>query len=443
MTFAITAGLLLLPFFNNLCGKNILESEFLSLSNLTLFGGVSILIGLISGLYPGAVISRIQPAKIFQGFIRTGGKKNLTRLLILIQLSVSIFLVISTLVLSKQLKFIHTKDLGYQRKGILVINTFETRKYEINERIFNFFEAETEGLSYIKSLSGCVFPLSEEIGDAKLPYKGKRLPVNFASVHYNFFETMDIKFIDGRDFPRLYPQDIEPVIVTESLINAYDIENPIGTRLNPGTEIIGVVEDIHFWNLKEKIKPTIIRLDRRVGPRKLLVRIDPEDSEQAIASLKEIWKKVQPNKPFDYTFEDSIFRSKYAEEKRWNEIIFYSSLLAILISCMGLIGITLLTIGRKIKEIGIRKVLGASIWRIYSFLIREYMVLVGISNLIAWPAGYYFMNQWLKSYAYRTDIDIGIFFLAGFLTLFLSLGTIGFQVFKAASVNPSELLRDE
>jgi putative ABC transport system permease protein len=175
----------------------------------------------------------------------------------------------------------------------------------------------------------------------------------------------------------------------------------------------------------------------------VLVRIDTSDIGLALGSLEKIWKKAQPHKPFDYRFECDIFQEKYAEEKRWKGIVFFASFFAVMISCLGVIGITTLAISRRIKEVGIRRVLGAPILKICSLLSWEYLVLVGISNLIAWPLGYYFMRKWIEAYAYRTDIEIGVFLLAGFISLAVSLLTIGFLVFKAASADPVQSLRYE
>jgi putative ABC transport system permease protein len=443
MLAALTAGLLLLPLFNRLANKNILESDILNVSNLALFGAATVLVGILAGLYPGVILSRIQPVRIIRGVFKFGGKTLLTRLLVIAQFSVAIFLIISTLTLSKQVRYILDKDMGYDREGVVVINTFERRDFEVNEHIFNIFEAEAESLPYIKSVSGCVFPLSSEMGEGKLTFNDKRLDFSFTSVHYNFFATMGIKFVAGTDFPRQLSDESEPIIVTESFVKAFEIENPIGTMIDMNTQIVGVVKDFHFWNLKEKIRPTIITLDRRSGPRNLLVRIDTSDINSAVAGLGSIWKKVQPNKPFDFAFEDDIFQKKYSEERRWSKITFFSSFFAILISCMGLIGITTLATGRRIKEIGIRKVLGASVTKICSLLAREYLLLVAVSNFIAWPLGYFFMSKWLNGYAYRTEIDAGIFILAGLLTLIVSTATIGTLSFKAASTNPVDSLRFE
>jgi ABC-type antimicrobial peptide transport system permease subunit len=372
-----------------------------------------------------------------------GGKTFVTRLLVMVQFSVTVFLIMATVVLSRQLKYILSKDLGYDREGVVVINTFERLDYKINHQIFTIFSTEAESLPHIKEISGCVFPLSSEIGSGKITYNDKRLDFNFTSVHYNFFDTMGIKFIAGEDFTLQHPPDPEPIIVTESFVKAFEIENPVGTVLDVGSKIVGVVEDIHFWNLKQEIKPTIILLDRRTGPRNLLVRVDTSDMSRAIGSLEKIWKKAQPDKPFDYSFEDDIFQSKYEEEKRWNGIVFFSSFFAILISCMGLIGITALAISRRIKEIGIRRILGAPVLRICRLLTTEYLILVAASNLIAWPMGYYVMSRWLNGYAYRTHFDAGVFALTGALTVIIAMGTIGFFVIKAATADPVESLRYE
>jgi putative ABC transport system permease protein len=226
-------------------------------------------------------------------------------------------------------------------------------------------------------------------------------------------------------------------------VKAYEIENPVGTVLFGEIRIVGVVEDIHFWNLKQEILPTIMMFDQETGPRNLLVRVDASDMGRAIASLEKIWAKVQPDKPFVYTFEDTLFREKYAEEKRWNGIVLSASLFALLISCLGLVGITTLTIGRRIKEVGIRRILGAPVLNICGLLTTEFLILVAASNLIAWPLGYFLMRKWLEGYAYRSPISLASFLLAGFLVLIVSVATIGILVYRSASADPVESLRYE
>jgi len=446
MFLGIAAGTLLLPLFNRLAMKNIQEADVFVLPNLVICGIIVIFLSIVAGLYPGVALSRILPLQIFRGNLKLGGKNLLTRFLVIAQFSASIFLIISTLIVAKQVRYIFAKDLGYDREEVVVIKTFQRRNYDINAQIFDIYEAEAENLPYIKSVSGCVFPLSSEIGGGKLTFNDRRLDFNFTSVHYNFCETMGIRLIEGEDYPRNHSPDIDPILVNEAFVKAYEIENPIGTKISydpPATQIIGVTEDFHFWNLKQKIEPTLIFLDKRTGPRNLLVRIDTSDVSRAISSLEKIWKKAQPNKPFDYRFEDEIFQLKYAEEKRWSGIVFFAAFFAVLISCMGLIGITTLAISRRVKEVGIRRVMGAPILKICGLLSWEYLVLVSISNLIAWPLGYYFMRKWIEAYAYRTDIGIGVFLLAGLLSLAISLITISFLVFKAAAADPVKSLRYE
>lgn len=443
MCLALAAGTVMLPLFNRLSGKNFLETHVLNVSNLGLLAVVAVLLGILAGLYPGAVLSRIQPVAVFRGGLKLGGKNLLIRVLIVAQFTASIILVISTLTLSRQVKYIFSKDLGYDRGGVVVIRTLERRNFDLNEQIFNVFESEAVNLPHIKNVSGCVFPLSSEIGSLKLTYNDRRLDCNFTGVHYNFFDTMGIRFLAGGDFPRPFPADANPVIVTESFIQAYGIEDPVGTMIDKSMPIVGVVEDIHFWNLKRKILPTVILFDQGAGPRNLLVRVDASDLSRAVGSLEGIWKKAQPDKPFVYTFEDTLFQEKYTEEKRWSGIVFFSSFFALLISCMGLVGITTLAIGRRIKEVGIRRVLGAPVLRICSLLTSEFLILVAASNVIACPLGYYFMRRWLEGYAYRVTIGMGVFLLAGFLTLIISVATIGILVYRAASADPVKSLRYE
>ena len=446
MLIGSAVGVSLLPLFNRLALKNLQPADVFTPANLVLYVAAVFVLSLSAGLYPGLALSRVLPVQIFRGHLRIAGRSLLTRFLVVAQFSASIVLILFTLVVVKQVRYIFSKDMGYDREGVVVINTLERRSYDINSQIFNVFEAEARNLPHIKAVSGCVFPLSSEIGSGMLTFHDKRMEFNFTSVHYNFCETMGIRILAGGDFPRRHSSDIEPIIVNETFVKAYDIDNPIGTNItddSPASQIIGVVEDFHFWNLKQEIKPTIMFLSTRSGPRNLLVRIDMSDVSRAIGSLEKIWKKAQSNKPFVYSFEDEIFQKKYVEEKRWRGIVFFAAFFSVLISCMGLTGITTLAISRRVKEVGIRRVLGAPILRICGLLTWEYLALVGISNVIAWPLGYYVIRRWLEAYAYRVGIGPGAFLTAGLLSLMISLVTIGFLVFKAASADPIQSLRYE
>ncbi len=431
-----------LPLFNRLAAKSLSASEVLTLPNLLLFVGATVFVGVLAGLYPGLVLSNTEAARIIKGHMKLGGKNHLTRVLIVAQFSAAVFLTISTLTMAKQIKYINTKDLGFQKEGVVIVETLE-RAGEA-ERIFNLFKQKAGNLASVQQISSCAFPLGGPQGEGTLQFNEKKLKFQFSSVSHDYFSTMGIKFVAGGDFPQTIPSDINPVVVNELFVNSFEIDDPIGTNLAPSerpTQIIGVVEDYHYSNLHHEKEPVMHFFSP--APFNILLRISSENIARTIEDLKRIWKEIQIEKPFIYSFQDQLLENQYKDEKRWNAIVLSSAVFVVLITCMGLIGITTIITSRRIKEIGIRRVLGASVLKISRSLCGDFVILAAIANIVTWPLGYYFMSLWLENFAYRTHMDIGIFLLAGLLSLVFSLGTIGFLVYKAASSNPADCLRYE
>ena len=442
MTLGIILAVSLLPMFNRLAAKNLSVSGLLTLPHLLLFAGAALVVGILAGFYPGFVLSNIEAAKIIKGHMKLGGKNHLTRILIVVQFSASIFLIISTLTMAKQIKYINAKDLGYQKEGVVIVETLE-RDGEA-ERIYNLFKQKTESFAPVLKISGCAFPLGGPQGEGTLQYNDKRLKFRFSHVSHDYFATMGIKFVAGGDFPQTIPSDSNPIVVNELFVKSFEIDNPIGTKLSSSErpeQIVGVVEDYHYSNLHHEKEPVVHLYSPR--PFNILLRVSPENIAQTIENLRRVWNEIQTDKPFMYSFQDQLLENQYEEEKRWNAIVLSSAIFVVLITCMGLVGITTIITNRKIKEIGIRRVLGASAMKISRSLCADFVILTSISNFITWPLGFYFMNLWLKNYAYRTNMDIWIFSLAGILSVMFSLGTIGFLVYKAASSNPVDCLRYE
>ena len=442
MLLGMVFAALFLPLFNHLASKQIVMTDALSASNLLFFFALAGIIGILAGFYPGLILSKIEAIKIIKGHMKISGRSVLTRALILAQFSASIFLIIATLTMAKQITYINNKDLGFNKEGLMIIETLE--REDDAERVFNLFKQKAENLTSVRQISGCAFPIGGPQGEGTLQYNDIKLKFRFSQVNYDYFSTMGMKFLYGGDFPKPVPKDINPVVVNEMFVKSFEIDDPIGKKLDSSTrpaQIIGVVEDYHYRDLHHEKEPVIHFFGS--SPFNMLLRISSKNINQTIVNLKEIWQDIQIDKPFIYSFQDQILAERYEEEKRWNAIVLSSAVFVILITCMGLVGITTLITNRRIKEIGIRRVLGASIAKITNSMCRDYVILIAISNLISWPLGFYFMNLWLKDYAYRTHMDIGIFLLAGLLSVVISLGTIGFLIFKAASSNPVDCLRYE
>ena len=266
------------------------------------------------------------------------------------------------------------------------------------------------------------------------------------SIDYDLFKTLDIKLVAGREYSREFPTDqTEAVIVNEALVEKFGIEDPTGKTIKYGGSkdrtIIGVVQNFHFRSLHHKVEPAVLPLSTSTG--RLLVRIRPENVPGTIAFIKEQWEKVAPNQAFNFSFIDEALDKQYKKEERWNQIIQYATGFAIFIAALGAFGLAALATTRRTKEIGIRKVLGASQTQILSLLSREFVHYIALSSLIAFPIAYYAANQWLQTFAYRTELGIGVFLLGSVAMFLVVFTTVTAQTLKAARANPADALRDE
>lgn len=442
MVLGVVLAVYFLPLFNRLAAKSLSVEGMMTLPHVLSVIGVAVVIGISAGLYPGIILSNMNPEKISKGHMKLGGKNHLTRILIGIQFSASVFLIISTLTMAKQIKYIDDKDMGYQKEGVVIVETLE-REGEA-EKIFNLFRQKAKTLASIRRVTGCAFPIGGPQGEGTLQYNDIKLKFQFSDVSHDYFATMGIKFIAGGDFPQKLPTNTRPVVVNERFVKSFEIDDPIGTKLSSAArpaQIVGVVEDYHYSDLHHEKGPVIHFYSP--APLNILLRVSPENIARTLEELKSIWREIQVDKPFLYSFQDQLLENQYREEKRWNVIVLSSAVFVLLITCMGLVGITTIVTNRRIKEIGIRRVLGASIGKISRSLCRDFIFTAAVSNGIIWPLGYYFMKLWLENFAYRTHMDIGIFLTAGLSSFVFSLGTIGFIAHKSASSNLVDCLRYE
>jgi len=264
-------------------------------------------------------------------------------------------------------------------------------------------------------------------------------------------ETLGLKIIQGRDFSREYASDRDAVIVNQKFIEKLGLKSPVGKTIGEASRgfpdnlmIIGVVEDFNFLSLHNEIDPAIFHIQPgNWGYRYLLARVSTGNIPETLKHLESIWKEIQPEKPFVYKFLSDVLEDHYKTEKRWKGIIQISSILAIGIACMGIFGLTSITINQRVKEIGIRKVLGAKVLQIIKLVTKDFVILIGTANVIAWPITYYAMHKWLQNFAYRINIGIWIFILSGTFSLLIALLTVGYQSIKAAAANPVDSLRHE
>jgi len=448
LLFSFGLVYLLLPAFNKLADKQ-LRLEFAGNSGL-IFGliGIAVLTAALSGSYPALVLSSFQPVKVIRGTVKSGAKAAAFRkVLVVFQFTVSVFLIIATLVISSQLRFMRNKDLGFDRENVVCVRMTRPQmdRYDVlkAEMLSN-----PAVLSVTRSAQN-IFYIGSNVSDADWEGKtsGEKINLNFEYVDFDYFETLQIAMAEGRTFSRNFATDpAEAYIVNETAVKLMGIKDPVGKRLsifnNPG-KIIGVVKDFHFLPLRFAIAPMVIGMNPEFGKTNLFARIAPGRIPATLKYLESICKKISPDHPFQYYLSSRTFRYLYGAEMRLGNIIGVFTFLGILISCLGLFGLASFMAELRTKEIGIRKVLGASRAKILGLLTTEFTKWVIAANIIAWPLAYFLMDKWLRGYAYRIHINILIFAASGLGALAMALLTVGYQALKAASINPAKTLKYE
>jgi putative ABC transport system permease protein len=444
MTVAFFLAELVLPTFNRLSGRILSLKDLFQPTHILLLLALFVIVGIVSGSYPALVMSRFKPVEIFGGKLRIGGKRPLTRVLVVVQFALSVFLIIATIIMGRQIHFMLTADPGFSQEGVVAVKTQEPNA-EASNAILKLFRERLSQQPNIISISGTTASLGMI---AAYPFKkdGREIIVYQNRVDYDFFKTMGIEVVQGRTFSPEFPTDTDGVVVNEKLVKELEIEDPIGKPLKgysmPLT-IIGVVKDYITEDFRHGILPALHHIKPTWRIRDILVRISPQNISETLSLLETTWKDIQPNKPFLYSFLDETMEAMYDKEKRWRAIVGFSSALAVIIACMGIFGLTSITVNRRTKEIGIRKVLGATIPQIINILIKEFFWLVGIANIISWPLAYLAMKMLLDNYYYRISLGPQYFLLAGVLSFSVSVLTTTFLAVPAAVANPVDSLRYE
>ena len=450
ITIALIAGIaiaeLSLPTFNNLSGKSLSLTDGLNPTTLAFLILLVSLVGITAGGYPAFILSRLQPTQIIASRLQIKTGNRFGNVLIVFQFALSIFFIITTLMMSKQLTYLRTQPLGYQTEHVVAISTRDLQKE--NKTTETVFRDALLSHPSVISTTWLNHPLNNDMSlSTHVTYRGSpEQPVEGIGIDYDLFKTLDIKLVSGREYNREFPTDqTEAVIVNEALVQKFGIEDPVGKTITYGglkdRTIIGVVQNFHFRSLHHTIRPAVLPLSTYTG--RLLVRIHPENVPGTIAFIKEQWEKLTPNHAFNFSFIDEALDKQYKKEERWNLMIQYATGFAIFIAALGAFGLAALATTRRTKEIGIRKVLGASQTQILSLLSREFVLYIALSSLIAFPIAYYATNQWLQTFAYRTELGIGTFLLGSIALFLVVLTTVTTQTLKAARANPADALRDE
>ena len=438
---AVFASLIVFLFkqeFFNLIGGKI---EIFLLNNIVyiflLLAG-TVLIGLISGFYPAFHLSAFKPVEVIQGQ-RTKGVKGalLRKILIGFQFTMSIILIFGTITVNRQLNYINSMDLGIDKNHVIWMDlnaSFRTT--------FNTFKEKLQQNSNIKkmSISNFTKPGIESKWGGNI--NGQQQDFNIYIADANFVQTMGLEIINGRDFSEDMATDAgQSVLLNETAVKKFGFENPIGQTFN-NFRIIGVVKDFYFQSLHFEIAPLVILNNLRQCSI-LNIKISSDNINETISFIEETWQEFSPNFPFEFHFFDESIEQLYLSEKKFKNIFLYFSAFAIFIACLGLFGLTSYITAQKTREIGIRKVVGASVYKIVLYLMKESILMVIISCIIAWPVSWYIMNRWLQNFAYRSGIGIIILFYSLVFALIIAVVSVSYQTIRAARANPVDSLRYE
>jgi putative ABC transport system permease protein len=461
MTFlAILLSLLLvfftLPLFNAISGKSLsmgyLSNPMLLLGLLTFF----IIISLIGGSYPAFFLSAFRPVEVLQGRLRRGAKNSALRIaLVSLQFTVSIVLIIGTLIVNRQLNYVRNKNLGYDKDHVIALRVRNEETQKRHEALRNSLLANPNVLSVSASSS---LPLGQNSFSAH-HIAGQPLDemimLHTQIVDEHFVDTYKMEIVQGRNFSKDFPTDPqEAIIINEATAKKLGWQDdPLGKEIEAlmsltefrKYRVIGVVKDYHFLSLHEEIQPLVLYNASPYGGNyyRMSLRVSPENIQDTISFLREKWREFDSQYPLEFVFLDDQYDALYRTEERLGKLFGYFTALAILIGCLGLFGLSAYSAEQRTKEIGIRKVLGATTSNVTVLLVREFTKWVLLAVLVAWPAGYYIMNTWLQNFAYRIGLGVDIFMIAAVLALVIAIITVVYQALKAAIANPAESLKYE
>jgi len=432
----------LLPLFNNLSNKALSLSYLLDAKTVAAYFILYIVTGLLAGFYPAFVLSGYDPVQTLYSRFQIPGKTYLQKSLVVLQFTLASFLIIATFTIYAQFNFLTTQKLGYDDSNLILVNTKDTKHSEAAT-----FKNELQKNPNIVGVSAK--NTGSEQGAARNAVDSL-IQFAYETVDENYLPLLKIPLVAGRNFSTAFPADSsQSVIVNESFVEEANWKNPLGQTLkfsfdnNKMYRVIGVVKDYHFASLTEKIKPQLFTMNNDNLYGAYYIRIKPNTATASLKWIQKTFKQFYPLSPYSYTFKNDDNRMQYAEVEKWKQIILFGAILTIFISCIGLFGLSVLSAEKRTKEIGIRKVLGASVAQIVETLLTDFIKLVIIALVVASPLVYIAANKWLQNYPYRISISWWLFASAGILVMLIALFTVSFQAIKVAVDNPVKSLRSE
>jgi len=452
---SLTIGLvmveLFLPAFNRLSQKGLKLDVFANEWTFTFCIGVVFFIGIVAGSYPALFLSKFTSVDLFRGKMKLSRKSTFNKSLIVFQFATSIFLIVSTSFMYKQKTYMLNSDLGYNADQVVVLplKNLETDT-KGNAAFVSTLKNKLNPYDMIQGVSGSAYSLSEGwMGTYLEKESGQQDLVVYNYIDQDFIPTLGVKLLAGRNFSGEYPSDLEgSIIINESFATLLGVESPVGRNLSEffktdfEKQIIGVVRNFHSQSLHDPVYPAFMGMIG-VDYNYVFIKLKGDRIREALANIKKEFKALAPHIPFDYSFLDTDVARQYEREEHWIRLIEYACLFAILIACSGLFGLTLQIVFLRTKEIGIRKVLGASAQSILMLINREFLWLVLAANIIAWPSAYWALSVVLKNYAFRVTLTPWVFVLSGFLALILAAATVSVHSLQAARANPSDTLKYE
>lgn len=451
LILSILVVLLVLPEFNLLFSSNIKPEMLLNFEFLLLILGLGVLIGVVSGFYPSVYLSRFNPVKIKHKGAKTNNKFSIRTVLVVFQFSLSIFLIICVSILSNQMDYISNKKLGYDKENIALLPSskyinehIELVKTQLlsNENVKNVTIAHRVPSGYLSDSNGA------QIYSGK-GFKGVGFRIAYLRVDEDYFDTFKIKFLAGRNFSKNIKSDYDEAYILNKIavkkLGWNSPEEAIGKKFKYGNKagsIIGVIDDIHFESLHEPLKPFVL-IFSNTGGNNVAIKIASVSIDETLSFLREKWSIYNPKHPFNYYFIEDILTDRYASDNTVVNIFSVAVILAIFVACLGLFGLASFIIEQRVKEIGIRKVLGAGSFQIIYTLSKNFGIWILVSNIFAWPIAYYFATKVLERFAYRIDPSIETFIYSGVITFILAMFTVFIQARKAVNANPVDSLRVE